>query len=338
MPSRKCSGFTLVELLVVIAIIGLLVGLLLPAIQATRESSRRTACRNNLRQLGLAVINHVETKGAYVTSVHDNKPAYASPPDTSLANNVSGLNWTVFVLPFMELGPLYDEIASATSNFTVLWDSVASGRAIGKRILPNLRCPSEMDNGFSNPSINWGYAVSNYGPNSGCGRYTPGDPNSGNCGAFYSGYPGVSNGTGMLDQGGVIWQHPKMRPKDVTDGLSKTVMLLERPSTPQGLCGTSACPFPGGEWIGAHRAWAPGGGSGLAMFYIEIYGGNVNFLINRSQWGWGSTVLSGSKHELGCHAVLCDGSVTFLRETISNSTYANLMDRRDGNRLADDAF
>ena len=117
MLARKCfrRGFTLVELLVVIAIIGVLVALLLPAVQSAREAARRTSCLNNLRQLGIAVHNHHQQKNimpyySYRTAAVSSGSAVANKAD---ANNRSGDpegGWFLHLMPFMELGNVYDTV------------------------------------------------------------------------------------------------------------------------------------------------------------------------------------------------------------------------------------
>ena len=95
--SGRTRGFTLVELLVVIAIIGILVALLLPAIQAAREAARRTQCTNNLKQINLGLNNYHDTFRIF-------------PPGAwNYANRGNGLAWTVFILPFLEQQTVYEE-------------------------------------------------------------------------------------------------------------------------------------------------------------------------------------------------------------------------------------
>jgi prepilin-type N-terminal cleavage/methylation domain-containing protein/prepilin-type processing-associated H-X9-DG protein len=117
---RRRNGFTLVELLVVIAIIGILVALLLPAINAARESGRRTACSNNLRQTGLAFIAYAEANGVY-------PPPYREDPDTGTF---------IHILPFCEFNSIYEQY-----NLNEPWYSAANARAVQTNI-PMLVCPS----------------------------------------------------------------------------------------------------------------------------------------------------------------------------------------------------
>ncbi|MBM3998822.1 MAG: DUF1559 domain-containing protein [Planctomycetes bacterium] len=125
---RNRSGFTLVELLVVIAIIGILVGLLLPAVQAAREAARRMSCSNNLRQLGLAILNYESTYRALPAS------AIVDFSTTSTGNNGS---WGVHgrILNFLEQGNLYDQV-----DINTAWDYQL---AIDGLRVPSYSCPSD---------------------------------------------------------------------------------------------------------------------------------------------------------------------------------------------------
>lgn len=133
------DGFTLVELLVVIAIIGVLIGLLLPAVQAARESARRMSCTNNLKQIGLGLHNYNAAQGVfpYGASFNENNCKIGNPP-------LKGENWRVMILPYMELGALYDQIprSIATTDRAALsafWGPLAAQKVA----LPVYYCPSE---------------------------------------------------------------------------------------------------------------------------------------------------------------------------------------------------
>ena len=144
---HRHRGFTLVELLVVIAIIGVLVALLLPAVQAAREAARRNQCLNNLKQIGLAVVNYESTYKRLPP------PAIWGFPrdDGRLPQDAAHHTWLTLILPYMEQGALYD----STDIKEKAW-----GQDIVGTPLPTLRCPSDGE--FLDPEETHGIAVSNY--------------------------------------------------------------------------------------------------------------------------------------------------------------------------------
>ncbi len=105
---KLLSGFTLVELLVVIAIIGILVGLLLPAVQSAREAARRMQCSNNLKQFGLAILNYESSYKAVPVAIWSSNPLKGEPG----AYDDDGYGWQTSILPFMEQTALYNQLAS----------------------------------------------------------------------------------------------------------------------------------------------------------------------------------------------------------------------------------
>jgi prepilin-type N-terminal cleavage/methylation domain-containing protein len=216
-------GFTLVELLVVIAIIGVLVALLLPAVQAAREAARRQQCQSNLRQLSLGLANYESSRGAYPM-------AFEFAPNASpqmLPISAVGPNWAVRLLPYIEQASLFNQI-DKTVTATGAWPAGKAPPQIGHAnnahirtaILEVMRCPT--DSNYGNIMMNWGttqWARGNYAANAGNGPLwnRPGD------GIF------GPNSDGWLDgrRRGVIGPNVSAKMKGITDGTSNTMMLGE---------------------------------------------------------------------------------------------------------------
>ena len=137
-PQRIRFAFTLVELLVVIAIIGILVSLLLPAVQSAREAARRSQCLNNLKQLGLGMLNH--------ESAHQFFPSggwgwyWVGDPDRGTGAEQPG-GWVYALLPYIEEGPLYDDGADGQPDLLTPQQLAGSARRI-QTPLPGHQCPS----------------------------------------------------------------------------------------------------------------------------------------------------------------------------------------------------
>ena len=142
------TGFTLVELLVVIAIIGILIALLLPAVQAAREAARRSQCTNNLKQIGLALQNYHDTFKTFPpVSIFGQAGPY---PQRAYHHT-----WCTAILPFMEQQPLYDSVDLRLPA----WG--ASKQAIVGTVVPAFLCPSDLELGMD-PSQTHGIAITNY--------------------------------------------------------------------------------------------------------------------------------------------------------------------------------
>ncbi len=255
--NSKRRGFTLVELLVVIAIIATLIGLLLPAVQAAREAARRSACSNNMRQVGLAILNFESTKQKLPAFTDRNEQT--GRPGTTTNNNAAtpGYSWITHCLPYMEEVGLYNAISTSSSKFanspfaaTTL--NVAAG-TVGLQAstvaLGPLKCPSfsgtgVVENSQAGPSngVSWtddnaygtlSVALTNYKANA--GTHLVSATQVANNGAFS--YP-VTTGTAANVS----------RPNGVTlgslaDGTSKTVLVAE--SRERGY----------GGWIDGTCAW-----------------------------------------------------------------------------------
>ncbi|UUO07827.1 DUF1559 domain-containing protein [Blastopirellula sp. J2-11] len=285
---RRSDGFTLVELLVVIAIIGVLIALLLPAVQQAREAARRMSCSNNLKQLGLALHNYHDTHLVfpYGRSAAPEGSTVSSNPQTYRTQ--TGLT---AILPFIERTALYNTIDfNAGAGDTVNWGKYQP------RVEAYL-CPSNpQDEGCS-------YTGSIAGDDDAWAtHYVP---------VAHSG----RDGTVARDQvsaigygkDGLFFLNSKNGFRDIIDGTSNTLAIAESV----------------GNKPGSHRVWAWGlysGGMGTSG------GINANFP-NLSGWAFsGSDAFNGpsSYHPGGCLATFADGSVRYIPETIQLSTLLDL--------------
>ena len=157
------SGFTLVELLVVIAIIGVMVGLLLPAVQAAREAARRMSCSNNMKQIGLGMHNYHDSLRSFPLGSYNLRETWPA----------SGSNWRALLLPYIEQSPLYDQLQfTATSSF-MAGGAAGANALLGNEVLrelliPTYRCPSsaipefEVAAGFEQSGADAEYQLCRY--------------------------------------------------------------------------------------------------------------------------------------------------------------------------------
>lgn len=195
--SQRKSAFTLVELLVVIAIIGILVALLLPAVQSAREAARRNSCVNNLKQLGLALTNREAIAGRYPAS-------FEIIPGTTLITNNGSWSIQAQLLPFLEEGAAF-----ATINFDFPWDKGENKiSGVPTRRIPMYLCPSEVNDTVRTKDGEPKVYPHNYGGN--FGRWLVYDPVD-------------SSQTGD----GVFFVNSKLRAAQVQDGLSNTLAFAE---------------------------------------------------------------------------------------------------------------
>ncbi len=237
---RGRGGFTLIELLVVIAIIGILIGLLLPAVQKVRDSAARAQCTNNLKQIGLALHGYHDSQGSFPPGYIDGNTNPNSTPDNDVG---PGWGWAAFLLPYVEQQAAYNQIHFGVPVGT------GSNAAISQLPLKVYLCPADgtqetfpvYDSTFTVPvatlahgnyvgCAGWEECFNGAGGNPQAGPGTDGDP-----GGF--GLAGV----------GLFWRNSRNRAATVTDGLSNTIFVGERsgnhsPSTWTGAYPGGRCP------------------------------------------------------------------------------------------------
>lgn len=286
--SRSRGAFTLIELLVVIAIIGVLVGMLLPAVQQAREAARRSSCTNNLKQIGIALHGHLDAKRAF--------PGAYNVVDESLKNSsnlTGGYNggatwgWGSLILPYMEETDLYDRLGVSERELQqALSGWPADFTAAIATPLSVHKCPSDLPaNGeLSEYTLHWGQ------------------------------YPARSNYVACIgrDENGAAWNRraeaegalPPLdgqSPEDITDGLSNTFAVGERSSVNHAAC-----------WVGpgfSGDLWYRDGSQRVV--------GRVSPRLNTpaASDGRRDSCFS-SYHPGGASFVFCDGSVSFIDENI----------------------
>lgn len=317
------SGFTLVELLVVIAIIGILIALLLPAVQAAREAARRSQCSNNLKQIVLALHNYESTYGTFPLGSYNLRETWPS----------SGSNWRVLILSFLEQRAVFDKLQfSSDPAVHFMAGGAAGGSALnGNDALKNLavsayQCPSSTIQPFeiAPGSNNNGIALNvHYVGNQGAARPVPGV--DANAGTYDCGH-GWSCNNGMLVPNEVV------RMRDATDGLSNTVLVSEQSGLVDKVNRTSN--YYGGWYGTRHPRTVLSGncgdlwqtGTSCVRFppnsNIVQTGATEAMYRNNTVWN--------SMHPGGINVGLSDGSQRFITDTIDFVTLKQLACRYDG--------
>ncbi|MEE2825089.1 MAG: DUF1559 domain-containing protein [Planctomycetota bacterium] len=350
--STRSSGFTLVELLVVIAIIGILIGMLLPAVQAVRAAARRTACANNVRQIALAVHNYESANQVF--PVNQIGPGVF---DSDLGGNRTGYySWLVPLLPYIEQNNLHDSFDLRYNNGDgdsyKVSNTHPNALAVATQVSTFL-CPSDIPNlenaiilGSANP------APSSYAGNAGWPSYATGY-------AEERATPGRHNGAiGLVHPAApVSWHTPQVAMNSFFDGTSNTALLAERLIQ----SGNSARAINEGDkrlrslhileryegldeiieqmssshahiFESAHigRSWSSGMPL-VAPTYMHVQPPNsVIGHYNTSKDEGDFVVTASSRHASGVNMALVDGSVRFVTDTVSKEVWWAAGSRDDG--------
>ncbi|NLX95632.1 MAG: DUF1559 domain-containing protein [Rhodopirellula sp.] len=323
MNRQRHRGFTLVELLVVIAIIGILIALLLPAVQAAREAARRTQCTNQLKQIGLALQNYHDTQRKFP---HGTRYPGGSP------------NWRVVILPYMEQSALYDQLnVDAQGNPGFRSGSYTGVNAILVGLLvPGFNCPSSPS---PTNAVNSGSVTYNNSQQGllhdyvGIGGAYP-DPagRTGVCSPLTTRYGG-----NYWCENGILFPNGWVSMRDVTDGTSNCLIVGEQ----SGVVGTSdiRADYYGG-WGGFTNAARPAAmvadgdywGAGVTTVRYSI---NLKTLLGGASTTYNANTVINSHHPGGAQGLLVDGSVHFLSETMELELLRRLAVKNDGQVLGD---
>lgn len=306
------SGFTLIELLVVIAIIAILISLLLPAVQQAREAARRSTCKNNLKQIGLALHNYHETYGMF---------PIGGTGDRDLPPRVS---WQVRILPYVDQATLYNQIDMSGATASAVQATLADGRIVREIPMTIYTCPSDP---YNQPR--GGYAQCNYAGSMGSQSAPSG---SSACSPFqvYAlkstlyGKTLLKGGiSGMISRNGA-----SIRIADVLDGSSNTIQVGE--TLPSCLDADR------GSWSYAQSTC---NAETMTLTPINEFTtcdqlGPSRRITNsactaHTQWNY--SLGFKSMHAGGAHFLMVDGAVRFLSENIDHAdTFQHLGDRADG--------
>lgn len=335
----KRRGFTLIELLVVIAIIAVLIALLLPAVQQAREAARRTQCRNNLKQLGLALHNYESSLTTF-------------PPNLVPGGNFaySKGNWGVlaYLSPYLDQANVYNlmNLNAPTYASTPPYNIADANNAIAAGlIIPSFLCPSDKAR-----SLGGDYGVASLGPANYCA-------NQG------SGISPGANGS-PYDSNGVMFANSRIRIADITDGTSSTACMSESSLGDGPRNASSATPPASAQKVYAYlttyqSSMDDAACAGATSWNIQDlrqflwYSGEIRntaynhyYTPNSKNWdcitnavNFGYTAIgwkaARSMHVGGVHLLMCDGAVRFVSDNVDVNAWRSISTRAGSETVAD---
>jgi prepilin-type N-terminal cleavage/methylation domain-containing protein/prepilin-type processing-associated H-X9-DG protein len=330
--SWRRSGFTLVELLVVIAIIGILIALLLPAVQAAREAARRSQCTNNLKQMGLALHNYADS--------------FKKFPSGSIALSGHGPTAFVLILPYLEQRSLHSQLKFNSGSFYFGSTSSDVNMALHNITVPAYVCPSspleQMGTGSCTsctvqPTTDRKLLKGTYVLVSGGRDHSSTDNQA---------------AKGPTSAGGVFLRGRPIGFQDITDGTSNTMAIGEQGDWGKIVASNTRADIRAsdwsGMWMGANHNTNPTGNNSLSTlgdarcFLTTTIAFSVGYKERVAAAAGTPGTAPGdcntplqAAHPGGCNVLLCDGSVRFLSESLQLQTLYNLANRDDGHPLGE---
>jgi prepilin-type N-terminal cleavage/methylation domain-containing protein/prepilin-type processing-associated H-X9-DG protein len=319
--SRATRGFTLVELLVVIAIIGVLVALLLPAVQAARESSRRTKCQNNLKQIGLAFQMHHDTHGHFPTGGWG--WFWVGDPDGGFGERQPG-GWVYNTLPYLEQQNLHQLGSGTTGAAKIAANTERMQRPVQFFNCPSRRPPKMLSQitTYHNASPVPMAAKTDYVVNAGNQNrhQCPANCVAGDSTPARGPEPSATNPPLMpILENGISYRASKTRIAQITDGTTNTIAVGEKFLTI----------YDGTDTVDNENLYCG--------YVNDLYRStHANFYPPRADRKGGFLQVYGSVHSSAFNAVFCDGSVKAITYTIAQQPYFALGGRDDGIALPAD--
>jgi len=341
MARVRRQGFTLIELLVVIAIIAILIALLLPAVQQAREAARRSQCKNNLKQFGLAMHNYHDVFNQFPPgAVYQSATPVSSPPENGRDANW-GATWAIFLLPYADQAALYNQY---DFNRNARQQVAGAGQNLQRAYLAMFNCPSH-------PAVNSrlnqdydGFAKGTYAANATSRHYFETDDfrNAATRGPISA-----------IGQWGA-------NVRDILDGTTNSVLLSEIVKVDNGGDDRGAWAWASGTLFcgRATPSYNMSGSTPVANTTSQILTPNSKIYSDSSAYASNSKITDNSGvptwqyndldkgdgtggtgarslHTGGVQATLCDGSVRFISENIDDATWTNLLSIADGNLIGE---